>query len=211
MAITLGSCIGLSIDIQMNRDGSGRLTMEYRISRMLDTLGVLDGNEHTPAIPVSRQDWDRTMERISGARITSFSSSQRGQDTMTTVTITFDNPQSLLAILDPEGERSLLALGDRSGQFDIILNDPGSSRYMDFSGYDENLLELTRNMFTDYNFSISFSAAENSTLTVTDGDGNIISLPSSAQVVRTGRRVSLAIGVMDLINLTDGLGVSIGW
>jgi len=211
LVLLFNSCIGLSIDIQMNRDGSGRLAMEYRISRMLDSLGALDGNENMPAIPISRQDWERTIERIGGLRLISYSSNQRGQDTVIAVTVNYDNPRALSAILAPGGTRTIISLGSRNGQFNIILNAVDPSRYLDSSQYDENLLYLMRTMFTGYSFSLSFSAAETSSLTITNGAGTIISPPSSAQIVPSGKKVSMSIGMMDLISLPDGLGASINW
>jgi len=169
------SCLGLSIDIQMNRDGSGRLTMEYRISRTLETLGALDGNAEMPAIPVSRSDWERTAERISGAKIVSFSSSQKGQDTISVVALEFDNPAALLALLDPDSSRASITTNNNQNRFSLILNDGSSgSKYSD--DY-ETMMELARMMFSDYSFKMSFTAPGNSTLTFTNGKGNEIPQP----------------------------------
>jgi len=204
------SCIGLSIDIQLNRDGSGRITMEYRISRTLENLGALDGNVSMPAIPVSRADWEKTIERISGAKLVSFSSVQRGQDTVITAALDFSSMETLLMILDPEGSKTNIGLN----QFSLILNgnaEAGSSQYFDTSEYDENLINLARLLFSDYDFSISFSASGNSTLTITDGTGKEINPPSAAQVLPRGRRVSMSIGIIDLIEIKEGLGVVFRW
>jgi hypothetical protein len=70
---------------------------------------------------------------------------------------------------------------------------------------------LARTMFSDYKFSISFSAQGNSTLTVTDGFGIEINPPAAAEVVTQGRRVSMTTGIMDLIEFSNGLGVIFRW
>ncbi|MCL2805675.1 MAG: hypothetical protein FWD26_07035 [Treponema sp.] len=197
LLLTFNSCIGLSIDIQMNRDGSGRLTMEYRISRMIENLGALDGNEKWPTIPVGRADWERTIQRINGAKIVSFSSRERGQDTITNIVLEYDSEKTLLAILDPSGKRSSI----NDNRFEYIMLDDSPVNY------DAALMEMAKNMFADYNFSISFSAPGNSTLTITDAQGKPAAPPPKAQIVPAGRRVSMSIGIMELLNIPNGLGV----
>jgi hypothetical protein len=194
----------------MNRNGSGKLTMEFSVSRLLENLGSLDGNAQWPTIPIGRADWERTMARIQGARITSFSTREVRQDTVTTIVIEYDNPQALLAIVEPGNRKSSIVLENQQGRFDYIISD-GFSEYLNFSEYDETILELARTMFADYNFSINFSAHGNSTLTITDGTGKEVKTPAAARVVPSGRRVSMSIGMMDLIDIQDGLGISLRW
>jgi len=204
---SLTSCLGLSIDIQLNRDGSGRLTMEYHISSMLDSLGALDGNLSMPTIPVGRADWDRTIERIEGARISSFSTRQKGNDTVTSVTIDFNSIHSLIAIIDPGNERTSISMDNRSGQLNFIINDGKINELNEENGINESLMILARAMFFDYKFSISFGAQGNSTLIITDGTGKEIAPPAAAEVITQGRKVSMSIGIMDLIDIDEGLGV----
>jgi len=206
LLLTLNSCIGLSLDIKINRDGSGTLTFEYRVSRSLESIGSLDGNASKLTIPVGREDWEKTIQRINGASIASFSAKQSGQDTAYTIKINFDNPQTLRAIIDPSGEKTQIAVSNNSGKLNMILLDKAAS-----VEYDRNLLDLARVLFKDYNFSISFSAHGNSTLSFTNGQGREIARPENAAAVQTGRQVSMSIGTMDLIELPDGLGVEFNW
>jgi hypothetical protein len=199
--ITLNSCIGLSMDIQMRRDGSGRIVMEYRISNMAEYIGRLDGNENWPILPVGRADWERSLARMPGLSLVSFSSNQRAQDTVNNVTLEYDNAQALVKFLDPSGERS----SSGPGRIDIVFHKSGSP------GIDASLLDLARQVSAGYKFELSFSAEENSRLTVTDGEGKEIPPPSSAEVVQSGRKVSMSIGIMDIITRADGLGASINW
>ncbi|MDR0463678.1 MAG: hypothetical protein LBG94_01020 [Treponema sp.] len=204
--ITLSSCIGASYDIQINRNGSGRITMEYRISNMLESLGSLDGNKSMPVIPAGREDWQRTLDRVPGTKLVSHSIRENANDTVISVTIDFSTPQALAAIIEPQesGKVSVIQ-NDQSGSFSfIIYNEPDNI-------YDGNLLTLMRAQFNDYNFSINFRAPGNSSMNITDGKGNVITAPSGSAAVTSGRNVSLTIGVMDLIDLPEGLGVKINW
>jgi hypothetical protein len=203
--LSLNSCIGLSMDIQMNRDGSGRLTLEYRLSNALDSLGRLEGNEFMPTIPVSRQDWERTAERIPGITLISHSRRETSQDTVISTVLNFSNPDGLISLLTSTGVEPSINLNSQGGNFDLIIfNEPDVN-------LNENLIQLTRPIFNDYNFSISFSAPGNSAMTITDGKGNTISAPASAATTMSGRRVSLSMGIFDILDLQQGLGVKFNW
>jgi len=201
----LNSCIGLSMEIQMRRNGSGRLVLEYRVSRMAESLGRLDGNENWPIIPAGRADFERTLARIPGMRLVSFSSSEGTQDVVTNITLEYENTEALLKFLDPSGTRASLSTDNQSGRFDIILNEPVSSNY------DDDLLKLARQVSADYGLSISFSAEGNSALSFTDGEGTAAQAPAVARTVTSGRKTSLSIGIIDLLEIREGLGVSFRW
>jgi len=204
-AFFLNACIGISADIQLNRDGSGKLIMEYRISNTLSNMGSLDGNASQPAIPLSKQDLERTIERIPGLRLSSYSKRETLQDNIINITLDFSNSQALLAYLDPESAKASISHNGQSGNLNLIIyNEPNS-------GFDENLIALMRSLYTDYNFSISFSAGGNSTMTITDGNGNAMPSPSSASVVNSGRKVSFSIGILDLLESKNGLGFKFNW
>jgi hypothetical protein len=197
----LNSCIGVSMDIQMGRNGSGRIVMEYRISNMAEALGRLDGNENWPVIPTGRLDWERSVARIGGMRLVSFSSRERAQDTFINVTLDYDNTEALLKFLDHSGTRTSL----KSNRLNIILNEPISSQI------NSDLLELLRQQSAGYKVSVSFSAQGNSVLTVTDGTGRETSVPANAEIIPSGRKVSLSIDTAEILSLAQGLGISVSW
>jgi hypothetical protein len=205
--LLLTSCIGLSLNIQMNKDGSGRLSMEYRISKMINNLGALDGNESMPSIPVSKTDWERTVNRVPGARLVSYSSVEEKQDNVIKVVVDYKDDQALLSLLDPFGKRTSLSKQDQSGKLDLILLD----KPVDYSKYDEELINLMRVFAEGYNVSITFSGQGNSTLTVTDGAGNVIPPQAGAKTVLSGKKVSYSIGIMDLMDIKGGLGLRFAW
>jgi hypothetical protein len=205
--LLLNSCIGLSLNIQMNKDGSGRLSMEYRISKMINNLGALDGNESMPSIPVGKTDWERTVNRIPGAKLVSYSSVEEKQDNVIKAVIDYKDDQALLALLDPFGKRTSLNKQEQSGKLDLIILD----KPVDYSKYDEELINLMRVFAEGYNVSITFSGIKDSTLTVTDGAGNVVPVQSSAKTVLSGRKVSYSIGIMDLMDTKDGLGLRFTW
>jgi len=198
--LIFNSCIGLSMDIQMRKNGSGKISMEYRVSNMAETIGKFDGNENWPIIPVGRADFERSIARIPGIRIASFSSSEKQKDVITDVTLEFDNPQALLKFLDQSGNRARYY----ENRLDITLLEADLK-------YDTNLLDLVKQVSAGYNFSISFSADSNSTMTITDGTGKEIKPPANSQFVQSGKKVSWSTGISEIFGFTNGLAVNISW
>jgi len=133
-ALTLmNSCLGVSAEISIRADGSGTIALEYRVSQMLESLGRLDGNEKWPAIPVGKADFERSLARIPGLRLSSFSSKDvphlsGGRDLLTKVTLEFKNTAALLAFLDSTGSRASLVQETRNAQtvnvLRLVLLDP---------------------------------------------------------------------------------------
>jgi len=201
--LTLSSCIGVSADIQMRADGSGRIALEYRISRMAETIGRLDGNENWPIVPVGRADWERTVARIDGMRLVSFSGSETAQDIVNKVTLEFSNTDALVKFFDPSGKRAAVSRENGSNKLHITFNEGASSQI------DPNLLDLVKQVCAGYLFSVSFSAQGNSTMSVTDSAGRTITPPSGA--VLSGRKVSLSVETGEIVSSADGLAVSFNW
>jgi hypothetical protein len=197
--------MGISADIQIRRDGSGRMILEYRFSRMAETIGRLDGNERWQIIPTGRADMERTVARIPGMRLVSFSSNEDTKDIVNKVTLDFDNAQALLKFLDPSGKRAKLENENGLNRLQFILNEPVSSQI------NPDLLALMKQMSAGYKTAVSFSADKNAQMTITDGEGNAIAPPAGSQVVPSGRKVSLSIDTGEILSFKQGLGLIIVW
>jgi hypothetical protein len=205
------SCIGISSDIKIKKDGSGRITLEYRYMRKMENIGRLDGNENWPIIPVGKRDIERTTARIAGLKLISYSSRETAsqtktdKDILTKVTLDFKTTQALLDFLDPAHEKTAYIQNGNTSMLSIILNWPVSS------GIDPDLINLLRGVSEGYQFKFSFSADRNISLVFTDGAGKLISAPAGAETVSSGRKVSFIINTVDFFNYPQGLGVNISW
>jgi len=216
-ALTLmNSCLGVAADISIRADGSGTIVLEYRVSQMLESLGRLDGNENWPAIPVGKADFERSLSRIPGLRLSSFSAkdvphSSGGRDLLTKVTLEFKDTSALLAFLDSAGGHASLVQENRNAQaavqaamqtanvLRLVLLEPSA----DIANSD--LLSLLRDVSAGYEMSVSVSAPKNAALSV---------IPSSVPAARTasgGKKVSFAIDMKDLLELNQGLVLEIVW
>ena len=199
--IFCSSCLGVSADIQLKADGSGRIALEYRFSRMAETIGRLDGNERWNIIPAGRADFERTAARIPGMKIVSFSSRETGSDILNRVTLDFTNTEALLKFLDSSGGASFINNGN-SAALNIILMEPVSSEI------NADLMELMQQVSEGYFVYISFNTDRDAALSITDGTGKIITAPQ-AVVVPNGRRTSFSIGTGELMKLSLGVGLQL--
>jgi hypothetical protein len=208
-ALTLmNSCLGVAADISIRADGSGTIALEYRVSQMLESLGRLDGNENWPAIPVGKADFERSLARTLGLRLSSFSvkdvpHASGGRDLLTKAVLEFKDTAALLAFLDTTGSRASLVQENRNSQtanvLRLVLLDPSDGPA------HADILSLLRQVSAGYDLSISVSTPKNATLAVTPS-----SVPA-ARVVSRGKKVSFAIGMGDLLELDEGLAVEVSW
>ena len=201
--LAMNSCIGASADITIRADGSGSIALEYRLPMMLESIGKLDGNERWPVIPVGRADFERGLPRIPGLRLRTFSSrevnaAQGGKDLLTRAVLDFDDTAALLAFLDVTGSHASLSQGSQGNLLRLALLDPSPQTV------NADLVSLMQEVCEGYDLQISLSAPRDASLAV---------IPSvqGARVVSQGRKVSFAIGIGDLLSLSEGLALEIRW
>ena len=191
----------MEVDIQMRKDGSAKVTLEYRFSRMAETVGKLDGNEKWPVIPVGREDWQRTEQRVEGMKVASFSSSRDARDIVNKVTLEFKNTESFLKFLDQSGRRASLSGKDGFNKLHLTLNEKTSSKI------NSDLLELVRQVCEGYSFKINLSAPASAAINFTDGEGKEIAPPAS--VSSQGKKASLSIATAEIFSSAQGLGLDL--
>jgi hypothetical protein len=201
--VLASSCLGASADIVIRSGGSGKITLEYRVSQMLESLGRLDGNEKWPAIPVGRADFERSLARVPGLRLASFSAKEARNasgsgDLVTKAVVEFKNTGALAAFLDRTGSRAVLVQDNGKNILRLVLLDSSSAIA------DRDLLSLLKEISEGYEISFSLSAPKNAILSVQPP------VPS-ARVVPQGRKVSFAIGLGELLALEGGLVIEMEW
>ena len=200
----MNSCVGVSADIVLLADGSGKIVIDYRVSQMMESLGKLDGNARWPAIPVGRTDFERSLARIPGLRISSFSSKEvknaaGGNDILTRVALEFKDTAALLAFLDNTGNRAFLDHHEGKTRLRLVLLDPAAGIT------DADLHSFLREIFSGYELYMSFSTPKDASLSI---------LPSSVTAARLapqGKKVSCAIEMGEIAALNDGLALEVAW
>jgi hypothetical protein len=201
LVLVLNSCIGVSADISIREDGSGKIVLEYRVSPMLEALGRLDGNERWQTIPAGRADFERTLARLPDLRLVSFSSkNESGGDVVNRAELEFKNIESLPAFLDGRGNRAAFIRENGKNRLSLTLLDATRS-----AAADAELLGLVREVCRGYELRLSLSAPKTASLVMTPND-----IPA-AKIVSPGKKVSLSIETGELLSLPGGLGVELIW
>jgi hypothetical protein len=203
-AVVLASCLGVSADIMIKADGSGKIALEYRVSQELESIGRLDGNESRPAIPAGKADFERTLARIPGLGLSGYSSkdvrgARGGRDLVTKATLDFKDTGALLTFLDSTGARATLVEENGDALLRLTLLEPSGGVS------NPDLLSLLREISDGYELGISLSLPKEASITMIPA-----SIPA-AKLEAKGKKVSFRIGMGELLSLQEGLALEIRW
>ena len=199
----LCSCLGVNLDITLNQNGSGTITMEYHISRLIESLGKLDGNERWNTIPVGKTDFERSMDRLPGMKLLSFSSKENEKDLVTNAKMEFENLQALKTFLDAGGRRSSFSGDAASGRIFLTLTDGNDKE-------NAALAKLLTEISESYSVNIHMSFPHEGSLIVTNKQGR--PLPEiSRSVVSSGKKVSCSIPLNAVLSSADGINLEFRW
>jgi hypothetical protein len=204
IALFLSSCIGVRANITIRNNGTGTIDLEYRISRIAESLGKLDGNEGWPPLPVGRADFERTITRIDGLRLSSFSSRDDEKDRVVKVTVDFSNLEALIGFLDAPGQRARLTREGQKYRISLALGGGAQSQ-------DPDLLELMETAFEGYDMELGFSLPRDPTLTLTDGTGQKIDTLPAGNVRASGRSVRFSSPMAALLLTKEPVLMEILW
>ena len=148
----LSGCIGVDTSIEMNDDGSGVLTLSYRISRTIALLGELDDQNKTVPLPVNREDFNRSVLRNPGITLNSYTQSENEEDVFIDAEISFNSIKALNEFLK-SGEGDVVVLQNNGGISTLTYTlFPGTGN--DLS--EENVTFLST-VFADYGVTIDIT------------------------------------------------------
>jgi hypothetical protein len=119
-AMTLGallsSCVGIASRIELRADGSGTLTLDYKVAQYLKNIDVGREQKRLP-LPVSREDFRRTAEGIQGLRLLELDGREDEENVYVRAVLEFDDLEALnglggepglgLSLTESGGERTL--------------------------------------------------------------------------------------------------------
>lgn len=198
----LGSCLGVNADITLNQNGSGIITLEYRISKALDSLGKLDGNERWNTIPVGKADFERTMDRLPDMKLLAFSSKEDEKDLIFTAKMEFASIRGLLAFIDAAGESSSFSGNEQSGRLALALNKGRGNK-------NSSLDALLAAVAKGYYVTMSMTFPGEGTCTLTDSNGKPLG-PADASGSK-GKKASFSLPLYDVLSAPAGINAEFSW
>ncbi|MDR0376784.1 MAG: hypothetical protein LBH70_03230 [Spirochaetaceae bacterium] len=199
----LDSCLGISAEITLGRNGSGTIRLEYRLAGELESLGKLDGNEGRPSIPVGRTDFERTAARIPGLTLKSFSSAAEGNDAVYRAALAFTDTDALLRFLDASGQKASLSQENGRNRLSLTLADGGGA-------VESGLGELVSSVSRGYFLTLSFSLPSETEITLTDETGRPIDPPQGWNLAG-GRRPSFSAPIGEVLLFERPLHLETVW
>jgi hypothetical protein len=145
-SLLLASCVGIDSRMTIRDNGSGTLILTYRVSQLAADLGTSSTGKSAIPLPISRQDFDRSIAAANGkVRLIRFSRTENEKDITISAELSFDSIEAL-ASLDAFKDAQLKATTDgaRNTMSQVIAKTPpepltdDTKRMIDslFSGYD---------------------------------------------------------------------------
>ena len=193
------SCIGTSSQIKINNDGSGTITQIYRISHELQNMGKTDETAEMYPLPTGKEDLERTVERIPGLRLVSYTSRQDEKDLIINAGFAFDTPEALALLMENQ-------------QFKIDLS--GKKITIHFPAGEDSeaasFKEIFLAAFTGYNFAISLTVPGMAKASWFDGSGKSVQQYPGTFSVRNST-VDFTVSMGELVYLDNPLNLEINW
>jgi len=203
LLILLNSCLGVSMNVILNKDGTGTIMLSYQVSRALDTLGKLDGNENWNTVPVGKADFERTIERLPGMKLLSFASREDEKNTIIDVKMEFSSPGSLLAFLDASGRNSVFQGDGNSGSLTLNLADSNGIK-------NPSLIKLIADISGNYNVQMGMTFHNQGNLLLLDDSGNAAAI-SGVDIQSQGKTVSFSIPTSEILSSQKGIIAEFRW
>jgi len=196
--LLLSSCFGMSMDIELRQNGSGTLSLEYQVSKSLESLGKLDGNERWNTIPAGRSDFERTLSRLPDMKLLSFSSKEDQKNVVISAKIDFSSIQDLLAFLDSGGQRSSFSGNSNSGRLVFNLSEGAG---INNSGLEKLIEEIS----ASYSVKMSMKFPGEGSLSVFDNAGKQL------QTQTRGKTVSCSFPLNTVLSSANGINAEFKW
>jgi hypothetical protein len=195
LVLSLSSCLGVNSNVTIRQNGSGTIQLEYRLSRMFEALGKLDGNEKQLPLPVSRTDFERTISRVPGLQLTSYATSQDQKDILVKAELSFANLDALTGFLDASGQSVRLANEGGNRAMGLVL-------VRGIKNVDKDLENLVRTVFAGYTIDMRFNLPSTPTVSTVGKIG---------QAAVTGTTARYTSPVTDLVLSPEPVELRISW
>ena len=202
--LIFSSCFGVSVDIAFDQKGSGDVTLEYQISKALDALGKLDGNERWNTIPVGKADFERTMDRLPGMKLTSFSSKEDRNNLIINAKMEFENLNSLMSFIDASGLRSSFSGDAHSGRIFIVLN---GAKARNNTALEKFIAEITE----AYSVKLSMVFPNSGSVKIVNGRGLQLNEIPGSVINSTGKKVSCSFPLYSVLSAAEGINIEFRW
>jgi len=117
MTLSMSGCVDLKADITIAADGSGLLTMDYRVPKSIESLDRYQGGSVSLPFPLNKAVLDRRALSLPGIALSRWSREDFNDEIRISAEIRFLNLSSLAQFLDPDNGR--IHYGMANGQREL--------------------------------------------------------------------------------------------
>ncbi len=115
-SMLLASCIGIDVSAKIEANGSGTLSVEYRIAEEFASFGAQESDPGLP-LPLSKNEIVRSLQHQKGLSLSSYEMKKNNKETIISFKIAFDSPDHLALYLDSEGKLARYSKTDGISRF----------------------------------------------------------------------------------------------
>jgi len=203
--LLLAGCFGIKTGIVIKKDGSGTISMEYKISNELLAAGTLDGNAAWPAIPVGEADFRRTIARTDGLELSAFSIKKGAKDTIYKIRLKYKTIQALCGFMDARGAAfsySKTAGGEETLFIRVIPEK---------NNYSDEMLHLLPVIFEGCNFDLKIETPGKCRVAVSGENREELNTLPAGSFKSAGNTFELSAPMVELFSASGGLNFEISW
>lgn len=176
LSVLLCSCIGIDSRIALRADGSGTLTLSYKVSQFMKNIDVGREDGRLP-LPVSEEDFRRTAEGIAGLKLIDLDQREDEENVHIRAVLEFDNLEALNALSPKPGLGLSLTADGKERVFRQEIAPAG-----DAAELSQDSLEMVEEFFKGYELTYRFSAPspiKRSSLGELSADGKSVTYSAS--------------------------------
>lgn len=187
------SCVGVVSDISVNDDGSGSLSLTYRVSQMVADIGTYAGEKSVLPLPLAENDFRNLAARVPDMELASYSRKETPQDVIIQAKINFRSIAGLSAFFSSSGNTITFSRQADRTVYSQVLYKAGTEPV------DPETAALVRELFADYDFIINLRASRE----ITSANLGVIN--------QDKRQVNFSMKVADIISSGKDIIWEISW
>lgn len=193
----LFSCIGVDSTVSFNRDGSGTMLLEYRISKMLTEMG--EGDSEAP-LPLSEDEMKAAIESNPNLELKRVSQREDDQDVYITAEVGFKNIDDVTEVETfQDMPMSLEKSGGEYTYRQLISEGQSAEEQGEQQEMDAETKAMMAQFFEGY--ELSFTVKAPSTVT----------FHSMGELSADRKSVSYSIPLLDMNSLTEETVLEVKW
>ena len=147
--LSLASCVSLAADAEVRADGSVSVRLDYRVSRLVEAMGKVEGGDAVLPLPADRDRLLRLASSVGGATLNSFSAAADEVEISAQADLSFVDLASFVRFLQATGRTASLGESGSRRTLTLRLAEGGGP-------LDPELKRFVDAVFKDYRISLRF-------------------------------------------------------